>query len=148
MTRTTLYFAYGSNLDPDQMRWRCPGAVAGPRATLAGLRLAFGGRSRAWGGAVATLVREPESQVEGLLYRLPSDELTALDRYEGHPSIYRRQRLQVTEATGRRRRPWVYLLSSAEAARPTVAYFARLWRAYRRLGLNQAPLVAAVGGVR
>ena len=42
----TLYFAYGSNLDPTQMRRRCPtSAPAGP-ATLDGWRLAFGGHSR------------------------------------------------------------------------------------------------------
>ena len=30
-----LYFAYGSNLDPEQMQFRCPGAKA---VGLAGLR--------------------------------------------------------------------------------------------------------------
>jgi len=47
--KTTLCFAYGSNLDPAQMRRRCPRARPGRRATLYGYRLAFGGHSQAWG---------------------------------------------------------------------------------------------------
>ena len=68
--KRTLYFAYGSNLDGAQMRRRCPtSAPAGP-ATLDGWRLAFGGHSRTWGGPVATLVKDPDEWVDGLLYAL------------------------------------------------------------------------------
>ena len=52
--KTTRYFAFGSNLDQEQMRARCPSAkLLGP-AVLPGHALAFAGYSHRWGGAVAT----------------------------------------------------------------------------------------------
>ena len=144
----TLYFAYGSNLDPAQMRRRCPtSAPAGP-AALDGWRLAFGGHSRTWGGPVATLVRDRDEWVDGLLYALLPDDLAVLDRCEGHPFCYRRRLLLVTDETGRRRRVQVYILPLAEEAPPAPAYLSVLWRAYRCLGFDYEPLAAAQGGVR
>lgn len=146
--KRTLYFAYGSNLDGAQMRRRCPtSAPAGP-ATLDGWRLAFGGHSRAWGGPVATLVRDRDERVAGLLYALAADELATLDRCEGHPVCYRRKLLLVTDEAGRRRRAHVYVLPVAEEAPPAPEYLGVLRRAYRRLGFDREPLAAAAGGVR
>lgn len=60
-----LYFAYGSNINLNQMARRCPGAeVIGP-ATLNGYRLAFRAQS-----GVATIIPAPTKQVKGLLWRL------------------------------------------------------------------------------
>lgn len=146
--KRTLYFAYGSNLDGAQMRRRCPtSAQAGP-AILDGWRLAFGGHSRAWGGPVATLVRDRDERVAGLLYALAPDELATLDRCEGHPVCYRRKLLLVTDEAGRRRRAHVYVLPVAEEAPPAPEYLGVLRRAYRRLGFDREPLAAAAGGVR
>ena len=92
--RRTRYFAYGSNLDPGQMRRRCPTAVPIGPARLLGWRLVFGGHSRAWGGPVATLVRGAGDRVAGLLYELSRADLAELDRFEGHPLLYQRRRLR------------------------------------------------------
>ena len=144
--KRALYFAYGSNLDPAQMRRRCPHAAPGRRATLDGYRIAFGGHSRTWGGPVATLVKDPDEWVDGLLYELPRAELAVLDRYEGHPFAYRRKLLLVTDETGRRRRAYVYVLPVAEEAPPAPAYLGVLWQAHWRLGFDREPLAAAAGG--
>ena len=167
--KTTLYFAYGSNLDPAQMRRRCPHAAPLGKGVLRGYRLAFGGHSRAWGGPVATVVKEPDDWVEGVLYALPRAELALLDRFEGATEhgapverraqggstarkassfAYRRKLLLVTDETGRRRRAYVYVLPVAEEAPPAPDYLGVLWRAYQRLGFDQGPLVTARGGVR
>jgi len=143
-----LYFAYGSNLDAAQMRQRCPHAAPLGKGVLTGYRLAFGGHSRAWGGPVATVVKEPDDWVEGVLYALPRAELALLDRFEGHPFAYRRKLLLVTDEAGRRRRAWVYVLPLAEEAPPAPDYLGVLWRAYQRLGFDRAPLAAVRGGVR
>ncbi len=55
----TLYFAYGSNLDQQQMRKRCPGARVLAPGVLRGYRIAFGNHSVKRGGAVATIVPYP-----------------------------------------------------------------------------------------
>lgn len=146
-----LYFAYGSNLNPQQMRRRCPGALAEGRAVLRGYRLAFAGHSRLWGGPVATLVRDRDAEVDGVLYRLPRAELAVLDRFEGHPFCYRRARRDVRDVAGRRRRANVYLMhvDEEDVAPPAPPYLTALWRAYRTHGFDATKLaVAAGGGVR
>jgi len=147
--KPVLYFAYGSNLDRAQMRRRCPTAAPIGPATLDGWRLAFGGHSRTWGGSVATLLRGPTDRVDGLLYRLPPVELRALDLHEGHPSCYRRRRVTVTvRPGGRRRKAHTYVQPIALEEPPALGYLTVLWRAYRALGFDHQPLLAAaVGGV-
>ena len=146
--KTTLYFAYGSNLDTARMRRRCPRARPVRRASLHGYRLAFGGHSQTWGGAVATLVLDQDGRVDGLLYELPESDLLVLDRYEGHPFAYRRRLLPVTDETGRRRRAHAYVLPVDGEASPAPEYLGVIRRAYIRLGFDNQGLARAVGGVR
>src|SRR5689334_9259933 len=73
--RQVIVFAYGSNLDDQQMRSRCASAQIEARAVLPNHALAFGGFSQRWGGAVASIVPEPGAHVEGLLYRITSPDL-------------------------------------------------------------------------
>ena len=142
-----LYFAYGSNLDDDQMHARCAGARLVGRAVLPNYALAFGGFSHRWGGAVASVVRSKGARVEGLLYELGDVDLRALDRFEGHPFAYERVVRFVLDEHGRRRRVMTYLQpeDTFEAWTPPQGYFAVLWRAYARLGFDFAPLAAAAG---
>ena len=58
-----VYFAYGSNLDPDVMRARCPAHRYLCRAILHDHVLVFRGRDPEWGGAVATVEHAPGSMV-------------------------------------------------------------------------------------
>jgi gamma-glutamylcyclotransferase len=143
----TLVFAYGSNLDCVQMRTRCASARVEARAVLPNHALAFGGRSRRWGGAVASVVPEPGSLVEGLLYRIAPPDLPRLDRHEGTPFAYERVSKLVTDETGRRRRAQLYRQSAAnfEPWLPQPEYFLVLLRAYERLGFDFEPLATAVG---
>ncbi len=142
-----LYFAYGSNLDDDQMRARCAGARVVGRAVLPNHALAFGGFSHRWGGAVASVVRTKGARVEGLLYELGDVDLRALDRFEGHPFAYERVLRFVQDERGRRRRAMTYLQpeDTFEAWSPQQGYFAIMWRAYDRLGFDFEPLAIAAG---
>ena len=143
-----LYFAYGSNLDSAQMRRRCPSARLVGAAILDGYRLGFAGRSASWGGGVATVVRDREGRVPGLVWAVSADDLERLDRCEGHPFAYRRKRLLVDTGEARRRRVHVYVKNDAEQALPTEAYLGVIWRAYRRHGFDEQGLSLALGGER
>ena len=77
---TFLYFAYGSNMNPEQIRRRIPEARAVGRATLKGWRLV----ERLY----ADIERSRGSRVEGVLYLVTKTELHRLDLYEGYPSVY------------------------------------------------------------
>ena len=79
----TLYFAYGSNMDPVQMAERCPGSRALGAARLAGWRLTFTRDSPAWGGGVGHIELAPGDEVWGVLWDLTDENLASLDEYEG-----------------------------------------------------------------
>ena len=76
-----LYFAYGSNINLEQMAARCPAAqVVGP-AVLDGYELLFRGNRR--GTGVATIEPLLGSQVHGLLWELWRDPAIPSPAYYG-----------------------------------------------------------------
>ena len=79
-----VYFAYGSNLEPDQMRARCPGSRVLCRAILPDHVLVFRGFSRDWEGAVATVEPAPGEVVHGVVFEVTPADVESLDRYEGY----------------------------------------------------------------
>ena len=64
----TLYAAYGSNMDPEQMLERAPHSPMAGTGWLYGWRLTFGGEDIGWEGALATLVEDVASRVFVVLY--------------------------------------------------------------------------------
>lgn len=72
-----LYFAYGSNMDEEQMAKRCPEAKLIGKGRLNGYRFIINGRG------VASVVNQQGRSVEGLLWRITSGNEEALDYYEG-----------------------------------------------------------------
>ncbi len=145
--KTVLYFAYGSNLDEGQMLERCPGAKTMGHATLPNHALTFGGFSHKWSSAVASVRRAAGERVEGVLYRLPADDLDRLDRAEGHPHAYLREtRFVVTRDARRLAHVYLQPEETFEAWTPQPKYFAVLAREYARRGFELERLVAAIGG--
>ena len=130
-------FSFGSNLDEAQMRHRCPSVRRAGRATLPRHRLVFVGHSPRWGGAVATVERDPSAAVLGALDLLSHEDLAGLDAWEGG---YRRVRREVVLASGQRMRPYVYLLDGRPGASPSAAYLEAIARGYRKLGYSLEPL--------
>jgi hypothetical protein len=72
---SVLYFAYGSNLDVEQMLERCPSSRALMRACLREHRLEFTHLSRRWGGGAADILPQAGTDVWGGLYQLERPEL-------------------------------------------------------------------------
>lgn len=81
MNEKTLYFAYGSNLNLDQMARRCPDAEPVGRVRLDGYRLAF----RRTGGGYLTILPDKGNHVDGLLWKVSAQDEQALNHYEGFP---------------------------------------------------------------
>jgi gamma-glutamylcyclotransferase (GGCT)/AIG2-like uncharacterized protein YtfP len=144
-TTHVAYFAYGSNLDGDQMVARCASARLVGRATLPHHALAFGGFSHGWGGPVATVLPARGARVEGLVYEIASTEVRRLDRYEGHPFAYEREQRLVLDERGARRRVTVYVQPTRgfERGHPPSKYLDVLLHAYRHHGFDLAALAAA-----
>ncbi len=140
-----LYFAYGSNLDLEQMARRCASAIPLGPATLADVCLAFAGRSRTWGGGgVATLLPAPGASVFGLLWSMTWEDWENLDRAEGVPSSYQRVERVVHPVDGAPQRAWVYIKPNPKLAPPSEAYRDVIARGYARMGFPAEALQAAV----
>ena len=71
-----LYFAYGSNMDVEAMARRCPRAKPLGLARLARHQLAI--MREGW----LTAVRDPSSDVHGVLWDASFADMRALDQYE------------------------------------------------------------------
>lgn len=79
-----LYFAYGSNLDWDQMRGRCPSAKFCAIAVLPDHRLAFTRRSKCRDCGVADVVPAKGHNVWGVVYEISEQDIGSLDKSEGY----------------------------------------------------------------
>jgi gamma-glutamylcyclotransferase len=134
-----LYFAYGSNLDPAQMRERLPGARAVGVAQLVGFRIVFDKPGRD-GSGKANLAADAHGSVWGALYELVLAEMAALDAFEGG---YVRERVSVKALASPRRNAVTYRSSLADPrAVPAPWYAARVLAGARAHGLPPAYVAA------
>lgn len=83
------YFAYGSNMNWEQMQRRCPSAQFVCVARLKDYRFAIARHSRLRNCGTANIVAETGSEVWGIVYDVSEQELTILDGFEDG---YRRER--------------------------------------------------------
>jgi len=79
-----LYFAYGSNLNWDQIRDRCPSTRFASIARADGYRLEFTRFSKNRQCGVADIVASAGSDVWGVVFEIPDDEVNVLDKSEGY----------------------------------------------------------------
>ena len=129
-----LYFAYGSNLDMDQMRARVPDVAVVGLAVLHDHRLTFPISTQSWGGGTAGVVHAHGESVWGALYEVSEAGLAALDRHEGwkgpgsHHNTYERDlvTVEVTRpddgSVPRRVRATIYLARELNPAPPSRRY--------------------------
>jgi gamma-glutamylcyclotransferase (GGCT)/AIG2-like uncharacterized protein YtfP len=136
MIKQALYFAYGSNLDTEQMKRRCPGAkIIGP-ATMKDHRLIFRG--------VADIEPNPGSEVQGGLWAITDKCLEALDRYEGYPTLYDRLWFEVEQpGEAKKRMALVYVMQSGGYSAPSGSYLNTIARGYKDFGLDLRTLIQA-----
>ena len=123
--KRTRYFAYGSNLDADQMRKRCPSSLPIGRAQLAHHRIDFTHFSRRWQGGAADVVPHSGASVWGVVYELDESDLTRLDR---SATGYDRVFLRVEIAAGELEDAISYTVRSKGSYHPTRVYLEKMLR--------------------
>jgi gamma-glutamylcyclotransferase len=139
------WFVYGSTLDFDAFAAWCrehgytlPDLSKAVPARLPGWRLAFNVRSNFWGGVVASLVRDADSHVEGILIPLPGEALGMVRHKEGVVSGLFEERIERAEGDVECR---VYVASSvrtvAEEA-PAPRFLQTILKGARERGLSAA----------
>lgn len=128
----TLYFAYGSNINLEQMEHRCPDAqVVGP-VTLKDYELQF----RGYG--FATIAPKKGSVVHGLMWKLPPTSEQTLDHYEGYPHHYSKEQVPVRTADGTVLSVMAYIMAEPlcrQPALPPTHYYRAIYRGFETNGL-------------
>lgn len=133
-----LYFAYGSNINLEQMARRCPHAeVIGP-VTLNGYRLLFRGGYP--NNGVATITPDLARQVKGLLWKLTPECEHALDYYEGFPNLYGKEDVTVMDKAGNTYTVMAYVMTrefERDPSYPSLSYYSGIAEGYEQ---NDIPL--------
>jgi gamma-glutamylcyclotransferase len=144
-----LYFAYGSNMNWDQIRSRCPSAQFVCVAKAQGYVLAFTRFSEKRKCGVADVVVSSGNDVWGVVFDIPNDEIGQLDKSEGYRlgrarelNAYERSPLQVIprEAANSPISVWTYFVvkKSDLPLKPTVEYKSLILDGARHWGLPAA----------
>jgi gamma-glutamylcyclotransferase (GGCT)/AIG2-like uncharacterized protein YtfP len=112
-----LYFAYGSNMNRDAMRLRCPGSRPMSRARLARHKLFI------MKPGYASVKRDPRADVHGVLYEVALSDIPRLDRYEDvGRGLYAKVTQSVLREAGSAVRALLYVGNSTSEGRPAAAY--------------------------
>ncbi len=125
-----LYFAYGSNINLDQMEYRCPDAkVVGP-VTLDNYELLF--------RRYATIAPREGNTVHGLLWEITPQCEQALNHYEGFPSFYDKEQVTVQTQSGKKVTVMAYVMTDRykdQPALPSPSYYNGIRQGFIQNGL-------------
>ena len=121
----TLYFAYGSNINLEQMEHRCPDALLVGPVTLQNYELQFRG------SGFATVAPKKGSTVHGLVWKLTPNCEQSLDRYEGYPRHYIKEAVTVQTADGSKIPVMAYIMAEPMCRQPALPY-PRYYRAIQQ----------------
>ena len=148
MARKKRYYAaYGSNLDVEQMAWRCPEARVVGTGIIEGYALLFRG-SRT--GSYLTIEPKDGSYIPVAIWETSEADELALDRYEGCPAFYYKKgfRIPVKDLSGNvsMRECYAYVMhEDRPLGLPSAYYIETCLRGYEMFDFDTDLLSEAIG---
>ena len=139
------YFAYGSNINLNQMERRCPNATVVEPVVLPDHELLFRGNSSGCG--VATIRPKKGSQVHGLLWRITDRCERSLDIYEGFPHLYKKAPVTVKNSKGENISVTAYVMTNERnlaPVPPSIGYYDGIEEGFKQNGLPRSELRLAL----
>lgn len=128
-----LYIAYGSNMDIEQMAFRCPSAKLIGISEISGYELLFKGSKS---GSYATIEKNKNSKVPVLVWEITELEERNLDCYEGYPSFYYKKNI-ILPIDGKSREAMAYIMDEKRLyGQPRYNYYKVLEDAYTKFGFD------------
>ena len=126
--KTTLYAAYGSNMNIEQMAFRCPRAKVVGTSKVEDYELLF----RGWkSSAVATIEPKEGCSVPLIVWEITKPDEDALDRYEGWPNFYRKQIFTI-DFKGKPTEVMIYIMNDGyPIGIPSPTYFSTIRQGYK-----------------
>lgn len=135
-----LYLAYGSNLNVEQMKMRCPTAKIVGTAEIKNYELLFKGSLT---GSYLTIEKCKGSVVPVAVWEVTADDEISLDRYEGYPNFYYKKNMHIT-VNGKTVPAFVYIMhEDRKLGLPTLFYFKTCESGYKKFDFDRKILVEA-----
>ena len=132
------YIAYGSNMNVEQMGWRCPDAEVIGTGELIGWKLTFRGNGRC---GVANIEPEAGSSVPVVLWNISPRDERNLDVYEGFPHLYIKEYVDVTYR-GRKVKGMAYIMTDGHRiSGPNGSYLSTIAEGYDHFGIDVSNLL-------
>lgn len=125
--RKRLYIAYGSNLNKEQMTYRCPTAEPMGVATLKDHKLVFQGRPY---GAHANVIPAKGEEVPVAIWEITAKDEANLDIYEGVRGGYYTKEYMEIEVNGEMREALIYIMTPNPYGIPTDEYLQTIAEGY------------------
>ena len=145
------YIAYGSNLNVQQMRMRCPGASIVGTSVMKDYRLLFRGSKT---GFYLTVEPKMGSSVPVAVWSVTAEDETALDHYEGFPTFYYKKEMVLlvrgirSDKTGRKK-GFVYIMhEDRPLGLPGAFYMETCLQGYQNFGFDETVLKQAYADSR
>lgn len=144
--RKKYYLAYGSNLNIEQMKLRCPTATVIGTGYIDGYELLFKGSKT---GSYLTIEPHPLGKVPVGVWSVTEADEKALDFYEGFPAFYYKKDITLAvKMTNGRTRPvhaFVYIMhEDRRLGLPTRHYVDTCLKGYADFGFNTLFLSDAI----
>ncbi|WP_164489127.1 gamma-glutamylcyclotransferase family protein [Ruminococcus sp. Marseille-P6503] len=125
---SVFYAAYGSNINTEQMKRRCPNAKIFGTGSVQDMQLAF--------NKVATLHSKPGMSSPVLLWELTEEDEKKLDVYEGCPHKYHKETVKV-KSDGKIIEAMAYIMNdSKKQCVPAEEYYNRISKGYAQFGFD------------
>lgn len=137
MTDNELVFAYGSNMDPNQMRERCPASdLAWFIASARGFKLVFPRESINRRCGVGSIQPEIGETVWGVVFAVSQQDLPRLDEFEGVGSgAYERNKIVALDELNVAHTVWTYFAKPMGVYQPSPEYLTLYVRGATYFGL-------------
>ena len=126
-----LYVAYGSNMNLEQMAYRCPNSYVVCNGELHGWKLVF--------NVHADVIKSKKNDVVPVVvWSIADDDWYRLDMYEGYPSYYVKETVNVILENGKIERAIVYVMADNRKGicPPASNYFNCIFKGYIDNGID------------
>ena len=141
------YIAYGSNLNIDQMSYRCPGARVVGTSKIPDFQLLFKGSKS---GAYLTIEPKKGAKVPVAVWEVTADDELSLDRYEGYPNFYYKTEVEIpviciSDRRVRKLKAFIYIMhEEREIGVPSQRYVDVCLDGYEAFGFDENYLYEAL----
>ncbi len=127
-----FYFAYGSNLNWNQMlKDRCPGAKFITKYNLYGYKLIFSNYNSKAVFGHANIEKNKNSKVPGAIWNITKKNEKILDAYEGVPTYYQKEYIKWNK-----KKVLVYIQNNFIKRKPSSSYLHTIIEGYKNCDLE------------